>query len=228
MTGTAARALAIDVWADVACPWCWIGERRLAQALAPLAATHPDLTVERRWRPFQLQPQLPAPGRPWADFAREKFGGPERAAGMFAHVAGAGADVGCDFRFDRIAAAPNTTDAHRLVLFARHAAPAGDDGTHELALAEALFAAYFRDGRHVGERGVLRDVAAEAGLDADAATRWLEGPGGTLDVQGSQREAGRLGIQGVPFVVLDGRLGVSGAQPTAVFRRAIEAALEER
>jgi predicted DsbA family dithiol-disulfide isomerase len=145
---------------------------------------------------------------------------------MFGHVAAAGAGDGCDFRFDRLSAAPNTADAHRLVLLARDAGPP-DDGARELRVADALFRAYFHEGRHVGERAVLVDVAAEAGLDRAWAEAQLAGDARAADVAQSQREAARLGIQGVPFVVLDDRLGVSGAQPVDVFERALLAALGE-
>ncbi|HEX7240834.1 MAG TPA: DsbA family protein, partial [Longimicrobiaceae bacterium] len=101
----------IEVYADVVCPWCWIGERRLEAALAQ----RPELRVRRSWRPFQLQPQMPPGGLPWAEFAAAKFGGAERARGMFAQVAAAGAADGVRFAWDRVATAPNTVDAHRLV-----------------------------------------------------------------------------------------------------------------
>ncbi len=100
----------IEVFADLACPWCYIGARRLARALA----LRPDLEVQRRWRPFQLQPQMPAGGLPWDRFVREKFGGVERAAGAFARVTEVGAADGLTFAFDRVASAPNTVALHHF------------------------------------------------------------------------------------------------------------------
>jgi hypothetical protein len=129
MTANAAlaRQLTVDVWSDIACPFCWIGEHRLGAALAALAAEWPEVAVRRRWRPFQLQPDLPRPGADWGPFARAKFGGEAGMAEAFGHVARMGAEDGLEYRFDRIAAAPNTADAHRLVLDVEALHP-GDGG----------------------------------------------------------------------------------------------------
>ncbi len=226
MTASAAlpRHLTVDLWSDIACPFCWIGERRLAAALAGLAAEWPEVGVVRRWRPFQLQPDLPRPGVGWAEFARAKFGGEAGMGAAFGRVAQMGAEEGLDYRFDRIAAAPNTADAHRLVLHAEEADPSGAAAAR---VVEALFHAYFHEGRHVGERGVLVDLAAAEGLDAAAVARTLDGDEFAAEVAASQREAARLGIRGVPFVVLDDRLAISGAQPAELFDRALRAALDE-
>jgi predicted DsbA family dithiol-disulfide isomerase len=205
----------------VACPFCWIGERRLGAALAGLAAEWPEVRVVRRWRPFQLQPDLPRPGVPWAEFARAKFGGDAGMAGAFGHVARMGAEDGLDYRFDRITAAPNTADAHRLILHAERADPGGVTAPR---LADALFQAYFHEGRHVGERDVLAEVAAEQGLDAGAVDRVLGGPTTpTRCWRVSARRHGS-GSAAFPFVVLGGRYAVSGAQPADVFARAIATA----
>ena len=234
------RTLQIDIWADVACPWCWIGEHRLRAALARFRAVRPEVQVTRAWRPFQLQPQLPPGGVPWETFAREKFGGTERMDAMFAHVAAAGASDGLRYRFDRMTVAPNTADAHRLILWAQHVAPraetraaealAGDGdpaGARMMATADALFRAYFAEGRNVSDREVLTDVAVSLGLGGEAARAMLAGHAYEPDVRGSQREAQRLGVQGVPFIVLENRLAISGAQPAELFDRALGAALEE-
>lgn len=225
MTANAAlpRQLTVDVWSDIACPFCWIGEHRLEAALAGLAAEWPEVAVARRWRPFQLQPDLPRPGVAWAEFARAKFGGEAGMATAFGHVARMGAEDGLEYRFDRIAAAPNTADAHRLLL---HAQGADATGVTAARLSEALFRAYFHEGRHVGERAVLLDVVAAQGLDVDAAARVLDSDQYAREVSDSQREAARLGIRGVPFVVFGGRYAVSGAQPAEVFAQAVGAALD--
>jgi predicted DsbA family dithiol-disulfide isomerase len=215
------RALTVDVWSDIACPFCWVGGHRLERALAGLAAEWPEVAVERRWRPFQLQPTMARPGMPWDEFARAKFGRPDAMADAFAHVARMGAEDGLEYRFDRVTAAPNTRDAHRLVL---HAERAGG-GAAATRLSEALFAAYFRDGRHVGEPAVLADVAEECGLAREDAAAMLASDAHVAEVAESQREAARAGVRGVPFVVLGGQLAVSGAQPAEVFARAVAEAL---
>ena len=201
----------IEVYADIACPWCYIGERRLAQALAQ----RPDIEVERRWRPFQLQPDLPPQGLPWAEFVATKFGGGAQAERMFARVAQAGAPDGIDFRFDRVATAPNTLDAHRLVLFAA-------ERGQEWPMADALFAAHFSEGRDLNDPDQLVAVAESVGLDAAAVRAYLASDAGIAEVAASQEQAERLGITGVPFYVIDGRYGLSGAQPVDVFVRALD------
>src|ERR687885_2786037 len=104
----------IELFADIACPWCYIGERRLRRALDQ----RPELEVEFHWRPFQLQPDLPPKGLPWREFAERKFGGPERVAAVFARLNEAAAPDGLVFSPDAITTAANTRDAHRLILFA--------------------------------------------------------------------------------------------------------------
>src|SRR5690242_5849150 len=201
----------IELYADIACPWCYIGERRLAEALAQ----RPDIEVERRWRPFQLQPDLPPQGLPWADFVPAKFGGAAQAERIFARVAQAGAPDGIDFRFDRVATAPNTMDAHRLVLFAA-------EHGQEWPMADALYAAHFTEGRDLNDRDQLVAVAGSVGLDGAEVRAYLDSDAGIAEVAASQEQAERLGITGVPFYVIDGRYGLSGAQPVEVFVRALD------
>ena len=207
----------IDVYADLACPWCYIGARRLARALA----LRPDVEVERRWRPFQLQPALPPGGLPWHTFAQEKFGGAERAAGAFAHVTAVGAADGLTFAFDRVASAPNTVDAHRLILFAaRHG--------RQWETADALFAAYFAEGRNMNDHEQLVEAASRAGLPSDEVRAFLAGDECADEVAASQAEAYRLGVRGVPFYVLDGRYGLSGAQPVEMLVEVLDTVEADR
>ena len=201
----------IEVYADIACPWCYIGERRLARALAQ----RPDLPVERHWRPFQLQPGLPPAGLPWAEFVQYKFGGLHRAQTIFGQVGAIGAADGITFNFDRIAGAPNTRDSHRLILLAA-------EHGREWETVEALFAAYFADGRDVSNSEELAAVAAGVGLDGGAVRDFLAGDAHIATVDASQAEAHQLGISGVPFYIFDGRYGLSGAQPVEVFLQALD------
>jgi predicted DsbA family dithiol-disulfide isomerase len=196
----------IEVWADVVCPWCWIGETRLYRALEQ----RPEIQAEIVWRPFQLQPDIPPEGLAWDEVVRTKFGGPERARAMFQHVADAGAADGLAFDFERIAAHPNTRDAHRLVLLAQEAGIGRE-------MAEALFRANFQEGRDIGKTGVLADVAAGVGLDRDRVARFLAGDQLSRVVDESQTEAKALGVNGVPFFVMEGKYAFSGAQPLETF-----------
>lgn len=205
--------LVIDVYADVACPWCWIGSTRLGRALD----ARPDLRVERHWRPFLLQPDLPRGGIPWADVIGPKFGGSARAEAMFAHVTKVGAADGLEFRFDRIGRANNTRDAHRLILFAR-------SHWREWAMAEALFAAYFREGVDLEDHGALLGIAEAVGVPLGKARAWMDSREGEGAVEASREEAARLGIRGVPFYVFNGDLGISGAQPVETFVAALDEA----
>ena len=207
----------IDVYADVVCPWCYVGERRLEGALR----ARPDLEVERRWRPFQLRPEMPEGGLPWRTFALEKFGGEENMERAFAHVAAAGEPDGARFDFDRVASAPNTVDAHRLIL---HAQERGK----QWQMADALFRGYFVEGRDLNDANDLAAMAHGAGLAPDEARTFLGGDAGVEDVRESQRTAAELGIEGVPFYVIDGRYAVSGGQPAEVWLRTLDAIEAER
>ena len=209
----------LDVYADVVCPWCYVGERRLEAALS----SRPELEVERRWRPFQLQPGIPEGGMPWDVYARRKFGGELNARGAFARLAEVGRGEGIRFDFDRVVSAPNTVDAHRLIL---HAGEAG--GETQWKTVEALFEAYFSDGRDLNDYEQLAAVAAGAGLDPDEVRRYLAGEEGKAEVRASQEEAYGRGIQGVPFYVFDGVHTVSGAQPVEEFLRALDGVRADR
>lgn len=203
--------LQIDVYADVVCPWCYIGERRLEQALA----LHPDLEVERRWRPFQLQPDMPKDGMAWSLFIERKFGGATRARSIFAHVTSIGAADGINLDFDRVATAPNTVDAHRLILYAgRHG--------RTWEMANALFAAYFSDGRNLNDLDQLVAIGQQIGLNGEAVRTFLASDGGVAEVLASQNSASQIGVQGVPFFVFAEKYAISGAQPIDVFLRALD------
>jgi predicted DsbA family dithiol-disulfide isomerase len=214
------RTIALELYADVVCPWCWIGDRRLFRALETVRPAHPDVRFDVSWRPFQLDPTVPAGGRPWAEVIEHKFGGAERANAMFGHVAAAGAGDGITFAFDRITTAPNTVQAHGVVLMAQQ------QGLEPWPLVEALFAAYFEEGADVGDTETLVRLAAMHGLDEEAVRTALTEGRHDMDVQQSQREASRLGVQGVPFLVLDGRFAVSGAQPQPLFEQALARVIE--
>lgn len=205
----------IDLFADVACPWCWIGERRLKRVLDEQGV---DATV--RWRPYQLQRGLPPEGIPWNELVEKKFGGWARARPMFAHVAAAGEPEGLRYDFEAITRAPNTRNAHRVLLLAQ-------DHGRLWEAAEAMFAAYFAEGRDVTDAAVLAQVGAAAGVDADAVREMLAGDAYAAAVSEAQEMADRSGITGVPFVIFDGKFAVSGAQPPEVFRTAIHRALGE-
>ena len=204
----------LDVFSDIACPWCSIGEAHLARAIA----ARPDVAFEVRWRPFQLQPGLPrGAAAPRDAFFEAKFGGREAMEAAFAHVAGAGAAAGVPFDFSRLAGAPNTADAHRMVLL-------GEAHGRASAVARALFDAYFAHGRDVGDAETLIEIAAAAGLPEAEARGVLAGDRFRAEVDESQSVAAHIGVSGVPLVVVGGRLGVSGAQPPEALLAAFDQA----
>ncbi len=196
----------IDIVSDVICPWCFIGKRRLERALA----LRPGLPVEISWRPFQLNPDMPPEGMERAAYLAAKFGGSAHAERIYVSVAEAGATVGIPFAFDRIRRTPNTRDAHRLIRWA--AAQGRAD-----AAVERLFAAYFVEGRDIGDRASLAAIAGEAGLDADEAAQWLDSPAEIEPVLAEDRGARRLGINAVPCFIFERQYAVSGAQEPEFF-----------
>jgi len=204
--------MTIDVYADIACPWCYVGRARLKRALEQ----RPERDVTLSWRPFQLQPDLPPEGRDFRSVLEDKFGGWDRAQRMFERIREVGADEGLAFNFDAIEVAPNTADAHRLVLW-------GEEKNVGDALATTLFRAYFSEGRNVSDPAILAECAADAGLDPEAAREMLEGDAYADAVRESQKQAERQDITGVPCYVFDERHAVTGAQPVDVFLDALDA-----
>lgn len=184
---------------------------------APRATGCPvrHLEVECRWQPSQLQPNMPEGGLPWAELARQKLGGEGLAQTAFAHVVAVGTEVGIRFNFDRVASAPNTVDAHGLILLAsKH--------DRQWETVDALFGAYFAEGRNLNDHDELAAIVAGSELDAEEAREHLAGEEGTAEVRGSQEEAHALGIQGVPSYAEDVRYAISGDQPVEVFLRVFD------
>jgi predicted DsbA family dithiol-disulfide isomerase len=196
----------IEVFADIVCPWCYIGERRLQQALS----THPQGgAVEVTIRPFQLDPRAPTVPRPLHEYLMQRFGAV--APAMQRHVEQGAAGTGIEFNWDR-AIAVNTRDAHRLLLLARR--EYGNTAT--LNLIEALFAAHFTHGIDVSDHSSLASLAADAGIPADRARQYLAGDEGKDELDRELAAASRLGIQSVPTFVFNGAHAVAGAQPVSV------------
>ena len=206
----------VDIFADVVCPWCYIGEKRLQAALEQ----RPELQVERHWQPFQLRPDMPAEGADWLQFVDEKFGGMEKAGDMFSHVTQVGEELGIEFRFDRMTRAPNTVDAQRLILFA-------NTRDLEWETVHALYFAHFITGVDLNDRDTLVNIASQAGLEPDEARAFLESGDGLEVVQESQQVANQLGISGVPYFIFNNQFAVSGAQPVEIFLQVLDQ-LEEQ
>jgi predicted DsbA family dithiol-disulfide isomerase len=196
----------VDVFSDVICPWCLVGRRRLERAVDLLAGRH---QLDVTWKPFQLNPWMPAEGMDRAAYRAQKFGSVERASAGDTRLTEVGRTEGIEFAFDRIVRTPNTFDAHRLIWLAHKQG-------RQIEMVDALFRAYFQDGKNVGDHAVLTELAAEAGLDGDEVRRFLDSQDGTFEVDEEESVGRSLGIDGVPFFLFEGKYGVSGAQPAEV------------
>ncbi|MCM5570345.1 DsbA family oxidoreductase [Burkholderiaceae bacterium FT117] len=211
----AGEALRVDVISDVVCPWCYVGKRQLEAALARWREAHPGAPEPLvRWHPFQLNPDLPEEGVARADYLRMKFGTPDPSS-IYQRVGAAARAVGLAPEFEKIARQPNTLRAHALVGAAH--------GEAQQAVVERLFRAYFMEGADLTARDTLEALAREAGLSDEAIREALDGEGAQQAALGDT-EARRLGVSGVPFFVIDGKLGVSGAQGADALVSAFEQA----
>ena len=203
----------VDIVSDTICPWCFIGKRRFEKALA--LSGRNDIMVA--WRPFQLNPDMPGEGIAREAYLTAKFGNTERMQKIYGAIAETGQGEGIDFRFERIARAPNTLASHRLVKFAaKHG--------HQDAIVEALFRAYFMDGRDVGEMETLADIGAEVGLSRDETAAYLHSLEDRDEVMAADVYARRLGINGVPCFIVNRKYAVSGAQPPEAFLQVFQLA----
>ncbi|GAA5123186.1 DsbA family oxidoreductase [Alloalcanivorax gelatiniphagus] len=211
----------IEIWSDVVCPWCYIGKRRIEGALAGFA--HAD-EVEVHWRSYQLDPGAPVvPTVSTATMLARKYGqSPAGAQQMQDRVEAVAAEDGLVYRLSETLHL-NTVDAHRVIHFAHQ--QGGND--LEGQVKEALLKAYFTEARNVADHAVLREVAVAAGLDAARVDEVLAGTEFTDDVHADVEQAQAYGATGVPFFVVDGKYGVSGAQPTEVFSQVLERAWSE-
>jgi len=205
----------VEIYSDVVCPWCYVGERRFFRALGAAA------DVEVVFRPYQLDPRAPEAATPLLPSLAEKFGA--RADAIVRQVTDAAASAGIEMRWDR-ALAVNTFRAHRLVWLAEREYGAAV----QHALVERLFAAHFTEGLDVGDPAQLAAIAAAAGLDAARAAALLASDEGTAEVRAMIGEARTLGVDAVPTFVFDGKWAVPGAQPEAVFRQVLDEVRAER
>lgn len=209
------KKLHIDIWSDVACPWCYVGKRRLEAALARFE--HRD-AVDLTWRAFELDPSSPAirdGSQSYAERLARKYGLPVvRAEEMIRQMTATAAADGLELRFDRVRAG-NTFDAHRLI----HLATARGKGD---AMKERLLRAYFSEGEAVGDRETLVRLGASIGLDEEEVRAALGSDAYADEVRADEREARDSGIGGVPFFVLAGKYAVSGAQPAETMLRVLE------
>jgi predicted DsbA family dithiol-disulfide isomerase len=216
MTDTTPSPVTIDVISDVVCPWCFLGKKRLEKALA----LRPDIPVEVRWRPYQLDPTIPEGGVDRKEYMERKFGTDGRLGSIHERLSRLGADEGIAFAFDAILRSPNTLDAHRLIRWSF--AYGGQD-----ELVDALFRAYFEQGRDIGDRATLVTIAEETGFDPDEARAFLAGADAADLVRQEIGMAQEIGVQGVPFFIFGGKYAVSGAEAAETLAKALGQAADE-
>ena len=211
----------IEIWSDVVCPWCYIGKRRIENALAEFG--HAD-EVEVHWRSYELDPGAPTePTQSTSVMLARKYGqSPEGAKQMQDRVEAVAAEAGLIFRLSETLHL-NTVDAHRVIHLAHEQGGNDLQGT----VKEALLKAYFTQARNVADHDVLREVAVTAGLDPERVDQVLASREFEQDVYADIEQAQAYGASGVPFFVVDEKYGVSGAQPTEVFTQVLERAWSE-
>jgi predicted DsbA family dithiol-disulfide isomerase len=202
----------IDIYSDIVCPWCYVGKRRLERALTSI-----DGDVHVTWRPFQLNPTMPLEGMDRTTYLKAKFGSLEAFGIMKEQLLAAGAEEGIPFAFEKIQRTPNTFAAHRLVWYA------AERGQQD-EVVEALFRSYFVEGKNIGDLKTLSHGATEAGLDRTEIEEFLAGEKGVIEVKDEEAVGRRLGIRGVPYFVLNGRVAISGAQLPNIFVSAFQQA----
>ena len=202
--------LPIVIYSDVICPWCYVGKRRLEAALSSPGM---ETSVELAWRPFELNPDMPAEGMERSAYRARKFGA-ARSAELDAAMAETGREAGIAFAFERMPRTPNTRLAHRLIWEA-------DRQGRQGAVVDRLFRAYFEEGLDIGSGAVLESLATEAGLEAEGVKAALTGDESLKAVGELEQQGYAMGIQGVPFFILLAKYGISGAQPPEFWREAL-------
>jgi predicted DsbA family dithiol-disulfide isomerase len=206
------KKFTIDVVSDVVCPWCFVGRKRLEQALE----LNPDIDVTVNWRPFQLDPTIPPQGKDRKRYMQEKFGGSDRIFEIHQQLTELGKEVGIEFDFDSIEISPNTLDAHRLIRWASQAQPNVQD-----TLVGILFSYYFEQGKDIGDSEVLLEAAEEVGMDVAIVASLLPTDADTVGVRQEIDTANQIGVRGVPCFILDQKYAVMGAQSAETLADAI-------
>lgn len=204
------RPLQIDIVSDVVCPWCYIGKRRIEDALALV----PDVPVNVQWRPFFLNPWVPREGISRDEYLTTKFGSVEAYKGIAGRVIAAAEGEGLTYRPELVKRQPNTVDCHRLIHWA-------EASGQSAAMKQRLMELYFRDGGDLTDVDVLVQAAADCGLDADQTRQRLATDEDVERISAQAQEAADKGISGVPTFVFAQKYAVSGAQPADQLARAI-------
>lgn len=201
------QKITVEVVSDVVCPWCYIGKRRLEKAIEELKG---EYEFDVSYLPFELNPNMPKEGRNQKEYLIEKFGGEDRYNQLTNNVAAVAAEEGLHFDYSQQKYSPNTRDAHRLIWLAKQ------EGV-QAEVKEALLNAYFEKGIDLTKNENLIDVVESAGLNRDKATALLSSDEGLAEVKLQEQVSSQRGVSGVPFYIVNGKYGISGAQPASSF-----------
>ena len=205
------KPVRLDIFADPVCPWCYVGKANLDRALES-AADHPFIV---QWHPFQLNPDMPREGVPKREWLEEKFGGAAKVDAVHDRLREVARTAGLPLNPDVPKRIPNTLDAHRLIHWA------GVEG-RQSAVVSALFRAYWVEGRDIGNRGVLADIAGAAGMDRASIVRLLDSGADADDIAARDEDARHKGVNSVPTWLIAQQYVVSGAQPPELWAQVIE------
>ncbi len=207
--------ISIDVVSDVICPWCFLGKRRLDNALSLI----PEIKAEINFRPFFLDPTIPSEGLDRHAYMAAKFG-EERLKTIHDPLIKAGKEDGVPYHFDKITRTSNTMGAHRLLRWAKI------EGK-QTEIAEALFMAYWSEGRDVGDHKVLADIAAAQGMNREGVLKALASDQDKAEVLAETAQAQQMGVTGVPTYIINRKYGVVGAQSAELLAEQIKKAAAE-
>ena len=202
----------IDIASDVVCPWCYIGKRRIERAIQELSH---EFDFDVSYLPFELNPQTPKEGFNQKEYLTNKFGGEDRYDQITRHVTNVASKEGLHFNFDKQKISPNTKDAHRVIWFAKKVGK-------QMQVKDAFLKAYFEEGIDLTRKENIMAVAASAGLDKTRISILLDSNEGTAEVNQLEQQNYQRGISGVPFYIINNQFGISRAQPTEVFIKALK------
>jgi predicted DsbA family dithiol-disulfide isomerase len=204
----------LDIMSDPICPWCYIGKTHLDRALATEAAAGVEHPFTIEWHPFQLNPDMPADGMDRREYLETKFGGKENAIRVYGQIAEHAETAGVEIDFAAIKRTPNTINAHRLIHWA------GLERKQN-AIVDALFTAYFKEGRDIGNSETLADIADSIGLDAALVLRLLASDADIKEIRARDSHSRGMGVSSVPTFIIDNQHAVPGAQPPELWRNVI-------
>ncbi|USG63394.1 DsbA family oxidoreductase [Brevibacillus ruminantium] len=204
----------IEIFQDTICPWCRIGKKHLFDALKQWNGE----AVEIRYRAFQLNPDTPKEGVPFLEYMSSMKGGPDAAKQMVQHAANAGAASGVPFQFEKVTMWPNTLASHQLIKLA--------PPEKQTEVVDAVYRAYFEEGKDIGQAEVLLSIASALGMDQNETKQRLEKGEGLEEIEADLQYAQELEITGVPFFVIDRKLALSGAHPVENFLKAFQQVTE--